>query len=207
MAPEPSADKQRSSPSPNETGESLFEQAKKRLAAVDAKSDGKADGDEELRQEALRFIQKECLSLPDAEFMKLLSKIEAALKRKDAEIGTIQNESQNALKEISNELSLLPLSNFDPRVKNPEEVAEYLRTATFTIDGSNAFMDLLEANSECAVGLVRNWNESHPVRKALVSKGFEAASTVSALDRKQTDLAAFLNNGDTKSVDAIGLVE
>lgn len=192
MSSEPSADKQRQSPAPSESGPSLFELAKKRLAAVDAKSDGKNDGDEALRQEALTFIQKECLSLPDAEFMKLLSKIEAALKRKDVEIGTIQTESQKALKEISDELSLLPLSNFDPRVENPEKVADYLRTAMITIDGRNSFMDQLDSNPECAVGLMRNWNSTHPIRRALVSKGFETAPIIRALDEKQSDYATYL---------------
>lgn len=188
------------SPSPSRKQGVLLELAKKRLASVDAKSDGKDDGDEELRQEALKFIDKECLSLPDEEFMKLLLKIENVLKRKDTEIGTVRNESKTALKEISDELSLLPVSNFDPNVKNPAEVAEYLRTAMFTIDARNAFMDKVDANPECSVGLMRNWNDSHPVRKTLVSKGFEAAQTVIALDRKKKDLESYLKSPDGESL-------
>ena len=74
------------SDSPSRKQGVLLEMARKRLAAVDVRADGKDDGDEALRQEALKYIQKECLSLPDSEFIRLLSKIEGALRRKDAEI-------------------------------------------------------------------------------------------------------------------------
>lgn len=87
--------------SPNQRSGSLLELAKKRLASVDARSDGNEDGDETLRQEALKYISKECLSLPDAEFLKLLSKIEEVLRKKGADIGNVRSESQEALKEIS----------------------------------------------------------------------------------------------------------
>ncbi len=147
-----------------------MELAKKRLAAVDAKADGKSDGDEALREEALKYIQKECLNLPDAEFLKLLSKIETVLKRKDAEMGLVRNESKTALKEISDELSLLPVSNFDTDVANPEAVAEYLADCMFIRDGSDAFLDKLKKNPKCAAGFVTNWSEEHPVRKALGKK-------------------------------------
>lgn len=127
----------------------LLELAKKRLAAVDVRTDGKDDGDEELRQEALKYIQKECLGLPDFEFMKLLTKIEDALKRKDAEMSSVRTESQTALKEVSRELALLPFSNFDPQVKNPKEVAEYLAKSVSTTDKMNEFWTALRKNSEC----------------------------------------------------------
>lgn len=91
-----------------------FELAKARISAIDAKSDGSTSGDEELREEALKFIRKECLSLPDREFMALLSKIEDALRRRDAEISNVLDESQAALQEVSQELSILPYSNFEP---------------------------------------------------------------------------------------------
>lgn len=147
MSREPSIESQRSSPVG--PGASLLERARERLASVDAKSDGKDDGDEELRQEALKFIAKECLNLPDGEFMKLLSKIENALKRKDAEAGMIRDESKSALKEISDELSLLPLSNFEIGVANPRNVAEYLSNAVSTMDKMERFERALRKNPEC----------------------------------------------------------
>lgn len=147
-----------------------MELAKKRLAAVDVKSDGKTDGDEALREEALKYIRKECLSLPDAEFLKLLSKIEAVLKRKDSEMGLVRNESKNALKEISDELSLLPVSNFETGVANPDAVADYLADCMFIRDGADAFLDKLKKNPKCAAGFVTNWNAEHPVRKSLEKK-------------------------------------
>lgn len=117
---------------------------------MDAKSDGKDDGDEALRQEALKYIQKECLNLPDFEFLKLLSKIETVLKRRDVEMGLIRDESKSALSEISDELSLLPVSNFDPNVQNPEAVADYLANSMFIRDGSDAFLSKLKKNPKCA---------------------------------------------------------
>lgn len=150
MAQDAPTESQVPSLSPSRKQGVLLELAKKRLASVDAKSDGKDDGDEALREEALKYIQKECLNLPDVEFLKLLSKIEAVLKRKDVEIGLIRNESKSALSEISDELSLLPVSNFDPNVPNPEAVADYLANRMFIRDGSDEFLSKLKKNPKCA---------------------------------------------------------
>lgn len=99
--------------------------------------------------------------------MALLSKIEDALRRKDAEISTVRERSQVALKEISEELSLLPLSNFDTGVANPRSVAEYLSNAVSTTDKMDGFEKALRRNPECLMGFIKNWNEKHPVRKEL----------------------------------------
>ena len=151
MASETTAENKSTPLAPEHSGSQTYERAKKRLAAVDAKSDGSPDGDEELRQEALRFIEKECLSLPDDEFMRLLEKIEAVLKRKDAEIGSVIVESKSALREISEELSLKPLANFDPNVSNPSRIADYVANAMLTVERTKAFTEMVESNADCAI--------------------------------------------------------
>lgn len=188
MASETTAEKPSTTPTPDKPGSDTYARAKERLAAVDAKSDGSTEGDEQLRQAALAFIGKECLSLPDDEFMKLLTKIEEALKRKDAEVGSLLNQSRAALREISDELALKPLSNFDPNAGNPAQIAEYLQKATLTADRMKTFVANVESNADCASGLVKHWGETHPVRKALVAKGMETVRAVSSLDNLQKSL-------------------
>lgn len=67
------------------------------INGTDVKSDGIEEGDAEYRAEALKFIDKECLRLPDAEFKRLVEQIVEVLKRKDVEIGSVVTESKAAL--------------------------------------------------------------------------------------------------------------
>ena len=56
MASETTAEKPSTTPTQDKPGSDTYSRAKERLAAVDAKSDGSTEGDEQLRQAALAFI-------------------------------------------------------------------------------------------------------------------------------------------------------
>lgn len=78
------------------------------LGKVDVKSDGVEEGDARYRNEALKFIDKECLRLPDPVFKRLVEQIVEVLKRKDVEIGSVVKESKDALDALRSDAKAVP---------------------------------------------------------------------------------------------------
>ncbi|MFB0964331.1 MAG: hypothetical protein QMC36_01280, partial [Patescibacteria group bacterium] len=97
--------------------------------------------------------------------------------------------------------------NFDPNVPNPEAVADYVAESMFIRDGSDAFIDNLKKNPECAAGFVRNWNERHPVRLALEKRGFVTEDVVNTLSIAHGTLSAEFTNRDGSQKDYEKAVE
>jgi len=83
--------------------EELLRKAKEKLSKVDVGSDGKENShDGQYRTEALKFIEKDCLGMPNDRFGALIEKIADILKRKDLEKQTLVVEFSKARAEILN---------------------------------------------------------------------------------------------------------
>lgn len=146
--------------------ELLRDQAQKKFLTIDVGDDGKSNGkDHEYRQEALNFITKECLGLPNERFKELVEKIAEILKRKDVEKEKLSAEFARARAEIMKEARNAPL------LKDAE--------AILSLNRGTHLMSRIWENPEMLARIYVEWGSHHPAYEEIkkMPGGNDAART------------------------------
>lgn len=116
QTPKPSTQKETVSQTPQaqkDLRERLLSEARRRMASVDVGDDRKADDQErKIKEEALKYIQTECLGLPEDRFSKLLDAIVLRMKQKEAYKSNLlegfRKDRQDIAKEVAASAKAVP---------------------------------------------------------------------------------------------------
>lgn len=164
-----------------------MKKAQEKLAKTDVGSNGKEDFQDGLyRSEAIIFIQKDCINLPDDRLHLLVEKITEILKRRDIEKKGLFQEFTKARSEIMNEMKRTP------KFREAENLEEK-KGEVFPKD-ADAIRALIPtllqkafANDGFAANFYAEWGPNHPAYAAL-KNGPNGSSEISKLDQAKSSL-------------------